>query len=190
MIGRGSAARRCAGAVAPVPQVWASAGRPAHTEDLRDPPAGATASGGNACMSTLRVWPPRRPRADARLRAETSPLSTFDEPPSALLELSEHNDDERQHIGRSLHFELVYGYRNFIVHEFREPGYGMESFADGGVDPLYHAYLNDPTWHLVYPVGFFQRLAEGAITSLEAWLISSSVNPYDRVRDSSDWYSR
>jgi len=115
-------------------------------------------------------------------------LSALDDPIDVLEKYTQ--EEERKYLKGAEHFELFYRYRNFIVHEFREPGYAMEIFADGGDSPLYHGYTNSSDWSLLYPVGFFQARAEESIKSIEQWLSSNNVDPYSRVRDSSDWTSR
>lgn len=71
------------------------------------------------------------------------------------------------------HFQLLYAYRNSLVHEFRERGFGMELPADG--DPFYQFVSElDPSaprplnnrgrWELVYPLGFFLSLCRNPWT--------------------------
>lgn len=117
----------------------------------------------------------------------TLAIRDLDEPIFTIEQLA--NAAERALVDKCLHFELLYSYRNFIVHEFREPGQAMEEFADEGVEPLYHGYCNSPGWHLLYPVGFFAARAAAAVDSLNQWLLANNVDPYARIRDSLDWDS-
>jgi len=115
------------------------------------------------------------------------PLSAFDQPMRDLLDLAGDDGDSQRKIEKSQHFRLVYSYRCYVVHEFREPGYSMEFFGKGEREPLYHCYRNDPTWRLVYPADFFHRLVEEALSSLQACFTSEGIDPYDAVSDSSGW---
>jgi hypothetical protein len=81
------------------------------------------------------------------------------------------------------HFHLLYAYRNSLVHELREPGYGMESRDD--VDyPYYHgmtivdAEKEEKSIELVYPVMFFQRLVSTCLNNLETYLKDNKLDPY------------
>lgn len=85
------------------------------------------------------------------------------------------------------HWSLLYRYRNHLVHEFREPGYGMEVFAQDSGEACYHSYINDPRFYLVYPVDLFRSLAESAVVGLEVYFLEQGLDPYDRVGDTSRW---
>jgi hypothetical protein len=120
-------------------------------------------------------------------RGNSLPLSSFDKPLDELGPLAA-TKTESDLLEQSRHYELFYKYRNFIVHEFREPGYAMETFADGGEEPLYHSYIGShPQWRLLYPEGFFRARALGALNSLERFLRDNDINPFARVKDSGDW---
>jgi hypothetical protein len=62
-------------------------------------------------------------------------------------------------IEKSTHAELLYTYRNLLVHEFREPGYPME--YDRDENPCYRFQ------QLVYPVKFFVQIAEKIVGQFE-----------------------
>jgi hypothetical protein len=118
-------------------------------------------------------------------RGNSLSVTAFDVAPASLDCLAQ-DQAERLHIAGCVHYELAYRYRNFIVHEFREPGYAMESFSEGD-EPRYHGYLNDSCWHLLYPGGFFASLVASVLTSLEAYYVANEINPYQSVMDSSTW---
>lgn len=122
-------------------------------------------------------------------RGNSLPLKAFDEPFTDLEKLAS-TERERKMLVQSRHFELLYKYRNFIVHEFREPGYAMEAFADGGEAPAYHSYLGPGAkWRLLYPVGFFRARASAALISLEQYFRTHGIDPYSRVAPSDTWFS-
>jgi len=139
----------------------------------------------------LKVPSPLRDHLDARLgsrslqRGNALALTELDDPDTSLGPLA--TNAEIRHLEECQHFSLFYKYRNFIIHEFREPGHAMETFADGGAEPLYHGYINATTWHLLYPVGFFEARTTAAIESLEQWFKANRIDPSSRVPDSSEW---
>jgi hypothetical protein len=95
------------------------------------------------------------------------------------------NRDEAPLLCAAKYAELFYTYRNNLIHEFREPGYGVE-WAPDEVQPYYHALINQP-WQLVFPVGFFVRLYEQALCGLEAFLLRSDIDPYSQFKFGSRW---
>jgi len=78
------------------------------------------------------------------------------------------------------HVNLFYRYRNSLVHELREPGYGME-FTDDS-EPFYHSMTDTEskteTWELVYPLPFYERLCEAAIKELKDYYLKDRIDPY------------
>jgi hypothetical protein len=84
------------------------------------------------------------------------------------------------------HFQLLYVYRNSLVHELRTPGYGME-FGNDDQEPFYHGMsttgkdgaLVGATVELFYPWKFLHRLCETALDQLHQYFISNELNPYD-----------
>jgi hypothetical protein len=83
--------------------------------------------------------------------------------------------------------QLFYTYRNNLIHEFREPGYGVEWSA--GKEPYYHAMIDNP-WQLVFPVGFFARLYQEVLSGLEAFLVRTDIDPYSQFEFGSRWRAR
>ncbi|AFJ02631.1 hypothetical protein Q7C_1482 [Methylophaga frappieri] len=87
------------------------------------------------------------------------------------------------------HANLFYRHRNSLVHEMREPGYGME-FSENEA-PFYHSMgnLNDEsyTWELVYPTGFFHQLCVTGIQKLREYYIRDRIDPYDHYKFGSYW---
>lgn len=81
--------------------------------------------------------------------------------------------------------DLFYTYRNNLVHEFREPGYGIEMSAYKD-QPYYHSMIGEP-WQLVFPVGFFARLYAEALAGLETLLLRYDIDPYSQFEFGSRW---
>jgi hypothetical protein len=130
----------------------------------------------NRIASTrLRNWMPGEV-----LRLDSSPLRVELEPHAA--------PSERALLAKCRYAELFYAYRNNLVHEFREPGYGIEMSADGS-EPYYHSYINGP-WELVFPVGFFANLFRDALTGLSSLLLRDRRSPYEQFQFGSLWDPR
>lgn len=111
------------------------------------------------------------------LRLDSSPL---------LLELESLAQPFEKCILSSCRYaELFYTYRNNLVHEFREPGYGIE-MSDSADRPYYHSMM-DESWQLVFPVDFFAYLYAEALTGLEAFLVRYDIDPYSQFEFGSKW---
>jgi hypothetical protein len=91
-------------------------------------------------------------------------------------------------IERCRYAELFYTYRNNLIHEFREPGYGIEMSSDGN-SPYYTSMINEP-WQLVFPVGFFNVLFLDALDGLEKYLKRNKIDPYNNFEFGSLWRGR
>lgn len=83
---------------------------------------------------------------------------------------------------------LFYTYRNSLVHEFREPGYGFE-FSIDKEHPYYTSTIDGP-WELVFPVGFFSYIFQEALIGLKAFLTNCNINPYEQFDFGSLWRSK
>ena len=72
--------------------------------------------------------------------------------------------------------ELFYTYRNNLVHEFREPGYGWDISGTAG-RPFYMSYHGEEgKWELVFPVRFFDDLVAESIDGLSAHLLCERLS--------------
>jgi len=97
-------------------------------------------------------------------------------------------EPEKRILAYCRYAELYYTYRNNLVHEFRDPGYGIEMSADKD-QPYYHGMIDHP-WQLVFPVGFFARLYAEALAGLEAFLKSHNIDPYSQFEFGSRWQAK
>lgn len=90
------------------------------------------------------------------------------------------------------HVNLFYSYRNSLVHELREPGYGME--VHNSDEPFYHS-MQAPqdigtercTWELVYPVGFYNKICSTSISELREYYLKNRIDPYESFTFGSYW---
>src|SRR4030042_1425129 len=96
--------------------------------------------------------------------------------------------EERKAVHYATYLELFFAYRHKMVHEFREPGYGVEMSSDGST-PYYHSYIDKP-WQLVFPVGVFQNICIKSLENLKEFLIERNQNPYDSFEFGDMWIER
>ena len=89
------------------------------------------------------------------------------------------------------HCNLFYRYRNSLIHELREPGYGMD-FRDRDY-PFYYTLgskdlgSDEQNWELVYPLDFYKKIVETALTNLEAYYVKQRIDPYSCFTFGSCW---
>lgn len=87
------------------------------------------------------------------------------------------------------HVELLYSYRNHLVHEFREPGYDRGVLGDD-VTPYYMGMITkqgNGVWELAYPTNFFAWVTERALANLRTYLEVNHLDPYAFYRFGSPW---
>ena len=79
------------------------------------------------------------------------------------------------------HYNLLYNYRNSIIHEMRRPPSGIEHKDDK--EPYYLSVSSlgekESHWELVYPLGFFYKLCMTGLTKLKKYLNDNQLNPYE-----------
>ena len=87
------------------------------------------------------------------------------------------------------HVNLFYEYRNSLVHELRELGYGME-FKESD-EPFYHSMQNldsnQYSWEMVYPIGFYEKLCRNTLSSLKEYYLKERIDPYSAYQFGSYW---
>jgi hypothetical protein len=100
------------------------------------------------------------------------------------------NSEEKELLKNARHAELLYLYRNNLIHEFKEPGDGVE-FSNDNTSPYYfwltHIDYITETCELVYPFKFFLNLCNVALTSIKAFLVSNDLDPYTFFKFGSPW---
>lgn len=95
------------------------------------------------------------------------------------------------------HKWLFYKYRNQLVHNLKEPGYGIEREKD--TRPFYHIMETieemeplsddeDGTWELVYPLGFFVNLCRSGLNELKIYCKENRIDPYESHKESFGTY--
>ena len=112
-------------------------------------------------------------------------ISDMDVKSNLLLSLAKDEKEERV-IRDYQHYSILYRYRNYLIHESREPGRGMEGI--GSDEPYYHQYRDDEKWHLIYPTGLFQTLLIQSIKNLKEYLLKNRLDPFKLLKeDISRW---
>ncbi len=90
------------------------------------------------------------------------------------------------------HVHLLYAYRNFLVHEMRKPGRGID-FDNDDQWPYYHSMTHvdqgreTGSWELVYPVRFIEQLCTEALRNLRDHYVTQRLNPSDNFAFGTYW---
>jgi len=78
------------------------------------------------------------------------------------------------------HCHLFYNYRNSLIHELREPGYGFEMKHDD--EPYYHQHhdidRDITSWELVYPLKFYELICSNVLKVLKSYYSKDRIDPY------------
>lgn len=93
-------------------------------------------------------------------------------------------DCERKIIKSSKYKELLYSHRNYLVHEYRNPGDGFVGFSQS-TGAHYHQY--DERWELVFPVSLFSSFCHDGLSELKKKLIDEGIDPYEAYEFGSKW---
>ena len=98
---------------------------------------------------------------------------------------------ESQYVNYARYAELLYTYRNHLLHEFREPGRGPDLGADLPLTP-YYLGMDSPntgqsSWELVFPVQFLRSLCKGCINGLATHLSTNNLDPNDAYEFGTMW---
>lgn len=85
------------------------------------------------------------------------------------------------------HLNLLYNYRNSLVHEMREPGQTMETHDEG--KPYYQGRQADGVynWELLYPLGFYKGLVAKALETLGGYYLRDRINPIAAFQHQTYW---
>lgn len=109
-----------------------------------------------------------------------------------------HKTFERYNLDSLTHANLLWQFRNSLVHELRPPGSTMDFFEEK--NPHYTQVLqihvdnasgkprlNGKHWELTYPLDFFYHLVNNAIKNSKKHFTRKNINPYDNFRFGSEW---
>lgn len=92
-----------------------------------------------------------------------------------FLELNRNDESVTKLVKDCQHINLFYIYRNFLVHEFREPGWWEIGYnPQFGEDTPFYIIEKGKNyhhnWELIYPIGFFIRIAKNSLNSLKLYM--------------------
>ena len=110
--------------------------------------------------------------------------SVIDEPFEKLIELSTTEQEEKT-IVENRHYELLYRYRNYLVHESKQPGNSMEIAPEE--EAYYHDYVGKDKLFLAYPINMFIGILKRSITYVKGYLEENKMDPYDYVKETERW---
>lgn len=110
--------------------------------------------------------------------------SVIDESLEQLMALSSTEQEEKA-IRESRHYELMYRYRNYLIHESQEPGNAMEVVPEN--EAYYHGYIGEQRLFLAYPLQLFESILEQSITYLKNYLLKNEIDPYAYVKETARW---
>ena len=102
------------------------------------------------------------------------------------------SNSDRKIISSCQHYNLLYQQRNFLVHEFREPGYGL-GFNGHFAGPHYEHHLNADSssrLELVYPVGFVFKCVLASLEKLRIHYQKEKIDPYSSYEFGSLWHHK
>jgi hypothetical protein len=90
---------------------------------------------------------------------------------------------------------LLYAYRNSLLHEFRQPGYGFDFPEEENAfyQSMLHASGQEGegfSWQLSFPLLFFRRLCLSSIWGLHILLTKENRDPYEAYPFGSRWQPR
>jgi hypothetical protein len=106
-------------------------------------------------------------------------------------DLSPTTKEETALVNESKHSQLFYHYRCTLMHEYRQPGHGMEWGRREHKAPFYHSMSDSKgkrRWlELVYPTGWFLDLVPPVLNSLTTYYVDNGINPYDSYKFGSPW---
>jgi|GEM_PF-1814095 len=116
-------------------------------------------------------------------------VGLVDDPKRENILLTPSNKEEAKLADAAKHSSLLYTYRCKLVHEFRNPGYGMEISEEH--TPYYHSMTDSAgqsrKMELVYPTTWFVGLALPILSRLKAHYVGAGINPYDSYDFGSPW---
>lgn len=84
--------------------------------------------------------------------------------------------------------ELFYTFRNTLVHEYREPGYGTD-WSRKATEPFYTSLSSFGQRELVFPIAFVESIFQQALQRVSEHLRSRKVNPHSKFNFGSRWRS-
>ena len=97
--------------------------------------------------------------------------------------------DEQDYVTQCRYAQLLYRYRNSLIHEVREPGRCPMEFSGDPDTPFYHPNFDNVSepWQLVFPSSFFCKLCADCLFNLVEALRIEGRDPYKVYRFTDVW---
>lgn len=144
-----------------------------------------------ACQLRLKKRARFRLYREAMRRLNASPprrrLLLIDSPTFTEMSAFAHKD-ELEDLKFCMYAELFYTFRNTLVHEYREPGYGND-WSGKATQPFYTNLSTFGQRELVFPIAFVESIYGQALKHVSEYLLSTKVNPHQRFNFGSHWRS-
>lgn len=105
-------------------------------------------------------------------------------------------EEENNFIHKARYKELLYTYRNHLLHEFREPGKVRDPVIDleSNCHTPYYRDTEDGgpnssenSWELQFPIQFLGKLCEDCINGLKTYLVANNLNPFESYKFGTHW---
>ena len=89
---------------------------------------------------------------------------------------------------------LLYKFRNHLVHEFRTPGYGSNFSKSTEIHYYSLTHISDKpaytTWELVFPAAYLSNLVMKSIKNSRNYCLEVKYNPYDSFEFNTLWLNK
>lgn len=89
---------------------------------------------------------------------------------------------------------LFYKFRNYLVHEFRTPGFGSNFSKSRDIHYYSLTQISDKpvttTWELVFPAIYLSNIVKNSIDNLRNYCMEVKYNPYDSFEFKTQWLDK
>jgi hypothetical protein len=80
----------------------------------------------------------------------------------------------------------IRAFRNNLIHEYREPGYGTDR-SGRQTEPFYTNLSSFGGRELVFPIAFVAAIYEQALARVSDHLLATKVSPHSKFKFGSHW---
>ncbi len=94
--------------------------------------------------------------------------------------------NELDYLMKHRYAELFYTFRNNLIHEYREPGYGTDR-SGRQTEPFYTNLSSFGGRELVFPIAFVAAIYEQALARVSDHLLATKVSPHSKFKFGSHW---
>jgi hypothetical protein len=137
-------------------------------------------------LTKYRLYREVKKRLEIQSIGFQTPLSTS--PHKSELLTFAASKEENKLLDLCTYANLFYTYRCNLVHEFREPGYGVD-WERSSSEP-YYGQSSFGERELVFPLRFVSRIANEALENLEVYLLANRIAPRSKFKYGSFWQGK